>query len=313
MKPRRVVLVHGLLGFDKLNHLSYFNGVRQWFDEGCQFIEPQLDPTGSIKDRATALQKAIQGCVPSADLSRGKAIHLVAHSMGGLDARYLVSTKGLDCGSWVASITTISTPHAGTVIADIVTGKRSITVEDLAPLVTLLTPGHWAKFFASLKRPSFDPALLLLPTTNTRQELVGYLAAAFGSPMEAFQNLTTLFVGEFNQMYPDFGNVPIQSYAGVSSPNNTMVPLLYVSWAILKSKFGDNDGLVPVSSSQWNGSATRISADHIEEVGLAPYVDLSFGSQTHFPIKQLYVPINSWQASLTGMAPSSALLADCPS
>jgi hypothetical protein len=92
-----------------------------------------------------------------------------------------------------------------------------------------------------------------------------------------------------------------------------MVPLLYVSWAILKSKFGDNDGLVPVSSSQWNGSATRISADHIEEVGLAPYVDLSFGSQTHFPIKQLYVPINSWQASLTGMAPSSALLADCPS
>jgi hypothetical protein len=55
------------------------------------------------------------------------------------------------------------------------------------------------------------------------------------------------------------------------------VPLLYP---------GDNNGLVAVSSSQGKGSATRISADHIEEVGLAPYVDLSLGSQTHFSIKQ---------------------------
>jgi triacylglycerol lipase len=312
-KPRRVVLVHGLLGFDKVGHLSYFNGVRQWFDSGCQFIEPQLDPAGAIEERGLALQKAIQSCVPSADLSRGKAIHPVAHSMGGLDVRYLVSSKGLNCGSWVASITTISTPNAGSAIADIVTRKRSATVEELAPLATLLTPDHWRKFFASLKRPSFDPALLLLPTSNTREQLAGYLAAAFGSPVEAFQNLTTSYAVEFNRMYPDFGTVPMQSYAGVSTPSNTMVPLLYLSWAILKSRFGDNDGLVPVSSSQWAGLATRISADHIEEVGLAPYVDLSLGSQMHFPIEKLYVPINRWQASMTGIAPSSTLQGGCSS
>ena len=94
-------------------------------------------------------------------------------------------------------------------------------------------------------------------------------------------------------------------------PNNTMVPLLYTSWAILKSRFGNNDGLVPVSSSRWRGAATSVSADHIEEVGLAPYVDLSLGSQKHFPIQRLYGPINRWQATMTESDAPSALLNSC--
>ena len=44
--------------------------------------------------------------------------------MGGLDARFLLSPKGLNCAKWVRSLTTLSTPHFGSPLADIVTGKR---------------------------------------------------------------------------------------------------------------------------------------------------------------------------------------------
>jgi triacylglycerol lipase len=42
--------------------------------------------------------------------------NIIAHSMGGLDARYAISCLGL--GSRVVSLTTIGTPHWGTPLAD---------------------------------------------------------------------------------------------------------------------------------------------------------------------------------------------------
>jgi triacylglycerol lipase len=284
------LLVHGLLGFGTVSGLSYFNGVRNYFDAGCQFIEPQLDPLGTIDQRAKVLMEAIQNCVPAADLDRGKALHIVAHSMGGLDARYLVSKNGLNRGSWIASITLISTPNAGSRIADIVTRQKPI-----------------------VKLPTFNPASLLFPTSNTRAQLSGYIAAAFGSPADAFKNLTTSFCDDFNMKYPDCGSLPVQSYTGISTPNETMTPILYVPWAILKSQFGDNDGLVPISSSKVNGAGIPVAADHIEEVGLAYYVDFSLGTQKHFPIQNIYRPINQQQALIGDHAPLSPLLKSCNS
>ena len=43
-------------------------------------------------------------------------VHLIGHSLGGLDARYLVSKLGME--NRVATITTVGTPHRGTTFAD---------------------------------------------------------------------------------------------------------------------------------------------------------------------------------------------------
>ncbi|MFL5310583.1 MAG: lipase family alpha/beta hydrolase, partial [Myxococcales bacterium] len=45
---------------------------------------------------------------------------VIAHSMGGLDARYAISRLGL--GERVASLVTIGTPHQGTPVADLGAG-----------------------------------------------------------------------------------------------------------------------------------------------------------------------------------------------
>src|SRR5207344_275133 len=46
-----------------------------------------------------------------------KKVNVIAHSMGGLDARYAIARLGL--GDRIASLTTIGTPHRGTPVADL--------------------------------------------------------------------------------------------------------------------------------------------------------------------------------------------------
>jgi len=73
-----------------------------------------LNPAGSVAERARDLKNYLQGHGEVA----GKKVHLIAHSMGGLDSRFMISTLGM--ADQVRSLTTIGTPHHGSPIADIV-------------------------------------------------------------------------------------------------------------------------------------------------------------------------------------------------
>jgi triacylglycerol esterase/lipase EstA (alpha/beta hydrolase family) len=300
LAPRRILLAHGLLGFSKIGDLAYFNGVRGCFDNGCEFIEPQVAPTGTIKGRAQQLEDAIRKVVPGSELNHGGAIHIVAHSMGGLDARYLISSKGLKRASWFASVTTISTPHRGSPLADVITGRRQLTLEDFNPLAILARPDYWLKFFKSLGRP--DPSLkdMFSPQgfAKTRDDLKGYFSQIFDNKPDAFEELTSTYTAVFNSTYTGWEGVPLRSYAGVSTPDETMSSELYGPWAILKSLAGNNDGVVPQSSSSWDNATAEVVADHFEEVGLASRFDGSLGIRKHFDVCNLYRAVNRWQAAI---------------
>jgi triacylglycerol lipase len=69
---------------------------------------PQVASTASIDDRAQQLRTQVFGL-------DGK-VNLVGHSMGGLDARHLISR--LDGAQRVVSLTTVATPHRGSAFAD---------------------------------------------------------------------------------------------------------------------------------------------------------------------------------------------------
>jgi triacylglycerol lipase len=301
-KPRRVLLAHGLLGFKKIGSVHYFNGVTDCFDKGCQFITPQVDPAGTIKERAMQLQDAIKHSVPVNELKAGVGIHVVAHSMGGLDARYLISRQGLNCASWLASVTTISTPHNGSPLADIITGEQQLNLENFKSLDILATAKYWTDFFKALGKPTspLDVVKMFSPGgfQQTAADLKTYFLQLFGNKPAAFQELTTTSTKKFNQTYKDFESVPLRSYAGVSTPDDTMSTELYGPWAILKSLAGDNDGVVPQSSSSWPTSSVPVTADHFEEVGLASYFDGSFGLRKHFQVCDLYREVNAWQATV---------------
>lgn len=110
-----IVLVHGLLGFDRIGvgdfALNYFPGITDLLRAGGnRVLTPGLSPTCSIAQRAGELRQFLLSNAP------GEQVHLIAHSMGGLDARYLISQLGM--ASHVASLTTIGTPHRGSPFAD---------------------------------------------------------------------------------------------------------------------------------------------------------------------------------------------------
>jgi triacylglycerol lipase len=111
-----IVLIHGLLGFDRFsvwgwNFISYFSRIPEFLSAaGNRVLVAQLSPTGPIKQRAAQLQAFLERESPQ------EPVHLIAHSMGGLDSRYMISCLGM--GQRVLTLTTLGTPHRGTPFAD---------------------------------------------------------------------------------------------------------------------------------------------------------------------------------------------------
>ena len=113
--PLPVVLVHGLFGFDRIGvpgvRFDYFRGIAQHLDTlGCHAHAVRLPPHASIPKRAKQLVEAIEA-LPH------ERIDLIAHSLGGLDARYALAHLGL--AKRVRSLVTIGTPHRGSPLADL--------------------------------------------------------------------------------------------------------------------------------------------------------------------------------------------------
>ncbi len=114
--PRHpVVFCHGMLAMTMLRmqvpeDSNYFSHLRPFLRErGIEALYPNVEPTGGVVARAEQLRDLIRHWTD-------EPINLIAHSMGGLDARYLITHLGM--ADRVASLTTIAAPHRGTTVAD---------------------------------------------------------------------------------------------------------------------------------------------------------------------------------------------------
>src|SRR5262249_40436884 len=89
---------------------EYFPGIVGLLERsGNRVLVPRLSPTDGIAARAKQLGDFLDRHSP------GEPVHLIAHSMGGLDSRYLISRLGrADRG---LSLTTVGTPPRGTSFA----------------------------------------------------------------------------------------------------------------------------------------------------------------------------------------------------
>lgn len=111
-----VVLVHGVAGFDRLipgrrPQPESFPGVRAYLEAGGnRVLTPRVPATAGVATRAAALRSFVRR-----ELG-GQPFHLIGHSLGGLDSRYMISRLGMH--AQVLSLTTIGTPHRGTAFAD---------------------------------------------------------------------------------------------------------------------------------------------------------------------------------------------------
>ncbi len=240
-----IVFFHGLAGFDTLlNVFDYWVGVEELLrSEGYEvaiFGVSAFDPTPV---RAEEWKIHLDTYFEE---TGARKVNIIAHSQGGLDARYYASILGQS--DRVASITTIATPHRGTAIADLLTG-----VVELGP-----TDGQIV------------------------DALVSGAAELFGSSGESFTEqlaqMTTDSMENFNLDVVDSDDVLYFSWAGKSCrylqwgcqnemDGETVSSYFLLSHAYIESQEGDNDGLVSVESSKWGEYLGVLPADHIDEVG----------------------------------------------
>jgi len=115
-----IVLQHGLFGFGEIQvgsyKLGYFHGIDRAIGErGHPVIISRVHPTGSIARRAAQLKQNIlrQLSIIGRDKER---VVVIAHSMGGLDARYMITRLGME--DRVAALLTVTSPHRGSPFAD---------------------------------------------------------------------------------------------------------------------------------------------------------------------------------------------------
>ncbi|KAJ7630758.1 Alpha/Beta hydrolase protein [Roridomyces roridus] len=226
-----VVFCHGLLGFDSVTigpaiapmQVTHWRGIKEVLEaNGTEVLITRVPATSSPVDRAKVLEEKISSVYP------GRSVHLIGHSMGGLDCRYL--TTHLTRRKFkVLSITTIATPHAGSSFAD-------VFLETVGPA----------------RMPSVLSLLDLLPNG--------------GGDGKAFECLTIESMRRFNEETPDVPGVKYFSWGATYEPG--LIDTWKWPHSVVLEHEGENDGLVSVASAKWGtylGTLTGVS--HLNLVG----------------------------------------------
>jgi triacylglycerol lipase len=133
-----IVLAHGIARFDILleilkqklkfpdsnfaERFHYFKGIKPHLEKhGFTIFHPNQDFAGSVDVRSGQLKQRVDEALAQTGAPK---VHIIAHSMGGLDARHMI--VDLEMADKVASLTTIGTPHRGTILADHLLGHGGV-------------------------------------------------------------------------------------------------------------------------------------------------------------------------------------------
>jgi len=225
-----LVFASGFLFPQKIVGENYFRDLPRKFPDA---LFPNVPVAGAVKVRAQKLAEQICKRFPDGE------VHIIAHSMGGLDARYLLSQNllGLANRGRVVSLSTIATPHRGSPVADLLVG----------PKPDLLDPRRFA--YETVSRA-----------------LSQLLAIQFG----ALGDLTTGFAEQFNRDNPKLDHIRYFAYAGSGNGSLVLLPThTYIEFHGKTDEEKTNDGLVSVASAKWPDKLTELPwpTDHLGEVG----------------------------------------------
>lgn len=116
-----IILHHGLFGYDSVGlgkfRWAYFQGIDKALRKaGHAVMMTKVHPTGGVVKRAEQLKQSVEAALDANGFAASQKVLLVAHSMGGLDARYMISRLGME--KRVAGLLTVTAPHRGSPYAD---------------------------------------------------------------------------------------------------------------------------------------------------------------------------------------------------
>ena len=247
-----IVLAHGMSGFDSLfGVVDYWPGIVAALESGgAQVFVTEVSQFNQTEVRGEQLLAQVEEIVAIT----GKAkVHLIGHSHGGLDSRYVAAMRP----DLVASVTSVGTPHKGAELADFV---RDVVEE-----------GSLGETVLAGVAGGLGTLLALLSGTSNPQD-----------PIAALESLSSDGTAAFNAAYPQglpgtpcgqgaaqVGGVRYFSWSGTRALTNAFD----ASDALLgltSLVYGEaNDGLVGRCSSHL-GVVIRddYQQNHLDEVNL---------------------------------------------
>lgn len=230
-----ILMLHGM-GFRDIKLICYWGRIPDVLrDNGANVFYGYQDSNGSVESNAKQIRVSLDNilCQTGAD-----KVNIIAHSKGGLDARYMISSIGY--GDKVATLTTMSTPHNG-----------SFTIDKIMKI----------------------PGWLFKPGCSVADVWFRILGDKHPSTYKAIDLLSTGGAEVFNKNNPDDPRVFYQSY-GFAMKNVLSDMFLCIPWLVVHRIDGQNDGLLSPRGVRWTNfrgvytGAGRRGISHCDEVDM---------------------------------------------
>jgi len=269
-----LVLAHGMGGFDKIGPINYFSGVAGRLErEGIEAYFSQVDPLNTSDVRGAQLLAFVEGVA----LRTGKKVHLIGHSQGGFDARWVAHARP----DLVATVTSIGTPHTGTAVADVVLGVLPGDAEEVLGAVANLYGA------AMGYRSNMSAQLGHLSTAG---------AASFNSRITDAAGVAYFSIAGRTRLAPEGSaceapGAPafVTRWARTVDPTD---PVLYATALVMDQAGAPHDGLVSVPSARWGRFLGCVPADHADEI--CQILNDPAGAGNGFDCHQFYVDLARW-------------------
>jgi triacylglycerol lipase len=244
-----VVLVHGIVAHDRGGIVNFWGRIPNKLQENnIKVFFGNTDAWGSYESNAELLKAAIDKIL---DETNSEKVNIIAHSKGGIDSRYLIWKY--DYGDKVASLTTISTPHHGAEIADLIYDQKIVHSRLVKNALAV-----YGKLYGDINPDLFN---------------VNY-------------QLTTTKMKEFNENIGIDHRVYYQSM--YTTMRNSFDDLMFFSsHRYIKKLKGDNDGTVSEYSAKWGENIIKIEGG----ISHAEIVDYKMKKISGINIPDIYLKI----------------------
>ena len=251
-----IVMVHGVC-FRDFKYFNYWGRIpKELKKNGAEIYYGNHHSATSIKDSAQEITERVKELCKTKNYEK---VNIIAHSKGGLDCRYAMDKLGL--APYVASFTTVNTPHRGCLYADYLLTKIDEEVQQK-----------------------------IANAYNTAMKRMGDKTPDF---LAAVNDLTNEACQKFNDEIKDPEGLYIQSIGSVQKNARAGKFPLNLSYHLVKHFDGPNDGLVSESSFSWGQKYTLLEPTGKEGISHGDMVDLSRMNIEGFDVREFYVELVS--------------------
>lgn len=247
-----LLLVHGVF-FRDFNAVNYWGRIPAELQRnGATVYYGNHQSASSVADSAEELTARIRDICAQTGCEK---VNIIAHSKGGLDCRYAIARCG--AAPYVASLTTINTPHRGCLFADYLLDMSSVKLKNSVART-------YNRFLRRLGDSKPD-----------------FLAAVY--------DLTGQHCADFNRVIADDSGVYYQSFGSVQRKARSGKLPLNLTYHLAKTFSGENDGLVAVSSFEWGSRFRLLTPTGKRGISHGDMIDLNRENIPGFDVREFYV------------------------